>query len=65
MRVRSPLPSGLMLVTAAESLCCALTRTVTFIFMVGFPCGSAEKAGESHPFPRAGCTLALHTLLLV
>lgn len=57
--------SGLMLVTAAESLSCALTRTVIFIFTVVFPCGSTEKAEESHPFPRAGHTLALHTLPLV
>lgn len=63
--MRSTLPSGLMLVTATESLCCALTKTVIFIFTVVFPCGSAERAGKSHPFPRAGYTLALHTFPLV
>lgn len=60
--MRRALPSGLMFVTATESFCCALTRTVIFIFTVVFPYGSAEKAGELHPFSSAGHRLALHTL---
>lgn len=63
--VRSPLPSGLMLVTAAGNLCCSLTRTVTSIFTAWFPCRSLEKAEESQPSPRAGYTLALHALPFV
>lgn len=63
-RVRSPLPSGLTLVTAAGSLCCGLTRTVIFIFTARFPCRSLEKAEESHPFPRVGYTLALQICML-
>lgn len=62
--VRSPLPSGLMLVTAAGNLCCALTRTITSIFTASFPCRSLEKAEESQPSPRAGYTLALHICML-
>lgn len=63
--MRSALSSGLMIVEATESFCCALTRTVIFIFTVVFPCGSAEKAGELHPFSSAGHRLTLHTLPLV
>jgi len=63
-KARSPLPRGLALVTAAGSLCRAFTRTVVPDFTARFECWSPEKAEESHPFPRAGYTLAWHICTL-
>lgn len=58
-RARSPLPSSFVLVAAAGSLCCALTRTVIFIFAARFPRRSLERAEEPRPVPGAGYTLPL------